>query len=71
LIRAVTCAGVDPRRTNGPGKLCKQLGIDMALNGAEAVVYDDGVPPPRAPVVTPRIGITKAADLHRRWMVPH
>jgi DNA-3-methyladenine glycosylase len=43
----------------------------MALNGAEAVVYDDGVVPPRAPLVTPRIGITKAADLHRRWMVPH
>lgn len=70
LIRAVTCEGVAPRTTNGPAKLCKYLGIDMALNGAEAIVFDDGTPPPPQPLVTPRIGITKAADLHRRWMVP-
>ena len=69
LIRAVVCPGLDARLTDGPGKLCRQLGIDLTFNGLEALVYDDGVAPPTAPVVTPRIGITKAADLHRRWMV--
>lgn len=69
LIRAVTCQGIDPRLTNGPGKLCKHLGIDLSLNGTEAMVYDDGTSPPFDPVVTPRVGLTKAADLHRRWMV--
>ena len=70
LIRAVTCEGVDQRTTDGPAKLCKRLGVDLRLNGSEAVVLDDGTPPPDAPIVTPRIGITKAAALHRRWMVP-
>lgn len=69
LVRAVVCPGVDQRRTDGPGKVCRELGIDLTLNGAVAMVYDDGTIPPAAPVVTPRIGITKAADLHRRWMV--
>jgi DNA-3-methyladenine glycosylase len=69
LIRAVVCPDVPPRSTDGPGKVCRHLGIDLSFNGLEAIVYDDGVAPPPAPVVTPRIGITKAADLHRRWMV--
>ena len=70
LLRAVTCDGIDPRSTNGPAKLCRVLGIDMSLNGATAIVCDDGMPPPKEPHVTSRIGITKATDLTRRWMVP-
>ena len=69
LIRAVIVDGVDPRLTNGPAKLCRYLGIDMALNGARANLGDDGVPPPTAPLVGPRVGITKAADWPRRWRV--
>jgi len=69
LIRAVVIDGVDPRLTNGPAKLCKYLGIDMAFNGAPATIRDDGVKPPVAPLVGPRIGITKAADWPRRWRV--
>lgn len=33
LIRAVSIEGMDYGRTNGPGKLCKALGIDRELNG--------------------------------------
>jgi DNA-3-methyladenine glycosylase len=69
LIRAVICDGVDPRLTNGPAKLCRYLGIDMSLNGARANICDDGTLPPVAPLVGPRIGITKAADWPRRWRV--
>jgi DNA-3-methyladenine glycosylase len=70
LLRAVTCEGVDPRQTNGPAKLCRYLGIDMALNGERATIFDDGVPPPVDPLLTTRIGITKAVDMLRRWVVP-
>jgi DNA-3-methyladenine glycosylase len=70
LIRAVVCEGVDRRSTNGPAKLCRHLGIDMSFNGSMATVLDDGTPPPRTPIVTCRVGITKAADLQRRWLVP-
>jgi DNA-3-methyladenine glycosylase len=69
LLRAVICDGIDPRTTNGPAKLCRVLGIDMSLNGATAVVCDDGTAPPVNPSISSRIGITKAADLPRRWMV--
>ena len=62
LIRAVTCADADPRSTNGPGKLCRRLGIDMSMNGSLATLFDDGMPPPALLVGTSRIGITKAVD---------
>jgi DNA-3-methyladenine glycosylase len=69
LIRAVICDGLDPRLTNGPAKLCRQLGIDMSMNGALARVVDDGIGPPTTAIVTPRIGITKAVEWPRRWLV--
>ncbi len=69
LLRAVIVDGVDPRLTNGPGKLCRYLGIDFAASGSLADVRDDKVPPPATPLVGPRIGITKAADWPRRWRV--
>ncbi len=70
LVRSVVVDGIDVRRTTGPGRLTRALGVDMAWNGREAELFDDGTPPPTAPVVTPRIGITKAVDLPRRWLVP-
>jgi DNA-3-methyladenine glycosylase len=69
LIRSVVVEGIDPRRTTGPGRLCRELGVDRTLDGGVAEVYDDGVPPPESPEVTSRIGITKAAEWPRRWRV--
>ncbi|HEY9515072.1 MAG TPA: DNA-3-methyladenine glycosylase [Gemmatimonadaceae bacterium] len=68
----------NPRRdqdlTNGPGKLCAALGITGEMNGLRLdqgaltirrgeYVADEDV------VVTPRIGISKAADWPLRWLV--
>jgi DNA-3-methyladenine glycosylase len=67
-----------PRReidlTNGPGKLCEALGIDGKLNGLQlkrgALVIRVGIAIPESEIsVTPRIGITKAADWPLRWIV--
>jgi len=69
LIRAVIVDGVDRRLTNGPGKLCRHFGIDLSWTGLPANVVDDGVAPPASPLITARIGITKAADWPRRWVV--
>lgn len=60
--------------TDGPGKLCQALGIDMAHNGVDVTtgsvrILDDGTPPPAAPRVGPRIGITKGIDTPWRWRV--
>ncbi len=60
----------------GPARLTQALGIDGALDGADLVtgaqgirVVDDGTPPPLAPVIGPRIGISKAVDNPWRWHV--
>ncbi len=60
--------------TNGPGKLCEALGIDRRMNGlpfqrypvvirAGDRVLDNDV------VITPRIGITQAADWPLRYLI--
>lgn len=79
LIRAVVpVAGIDVMRarrgnrpdrslTDGPGKLTQAFAIDLAANGQLAEVYDDGVPPPSAPLIGPRIGISTAVDWPRRF----
>jgi DNA-3-methyladenine glycosylase len=60
--------------TNGPGKLCAALGIDGSLNGLSlqrgplVIRAGESVPDDRV-IVTPRIGITKAADWPLRYFV--
>lgn len=64
---------------SGPAKLAQALGITGTHDGVDLAsgvvrILDDGVPPPGDPVVTPRIGITRAADVPWRWYVrgnPH
>jgi DNA-3-methyladenine glycosylase len=60
---------------DGPAKLCRALGIDIAMNGLSLdgtsgiQIVDDGTPPPGAPRVGPRIGITRGVDTPWRWRV--
>lgn len=74
-MRARRGARRDRELTDGPAKLAQAFGIDGARNGAVlgrdgVAIVDDGTPPPPDPIVTPRIGISKAVDLPRRWLVP-
>ena len=60
--------------TNGPGKLCLAMGIVGAMSGTSLrdgpVVLRRGEPVPDADVeVTPRVGITQAADWPLRYLV--
>jgi len=60
--------------TNGPGKLCQALAIDRRLDGLKMRASPVTVWPGEAPeegsiVVTPRIGITKAADWPLRFLL--
>ncbi|OOG54551.1 3-methyladenine DNA glycosylase [Rhodanobacter sp. C03] len=61
----------------GPARLCQAMGIDGAQDGIDLVesaagfnIIDDGTPPPAVPVVTTRVGITRAIDQPWRWYVP-
>lgn len=63
--------------TNGPGKLSQAFGINREFDGADLVngdhgirIVTDGTTPPVAPVIGPRVGISKAVDLPWRWSVP-
>ena len=67
-------ARTDPDLTNGPGKLCAALGIDGRHNGLRLdrlpLRIRAGTPVPDSEViVSPRIGITKAADWPLRWYI--
>ena len=60
--------------TNGPGKLCRALGIDGSLSEKslqrKPLRIREGEPVPDERVeVTTRIGITKSADWPLRWIV--
>jgi DNA-3-methyladenine glycosylase len=81
LIRAAALAGGgDPREAAGPGKLCRALGIDRALNGADLVagdalwIADDGA---AAGAVRrgPRVGVPYAGEWAARpwryWIAGH
>lgn len=61
---------------SGPGKLTQALGLGREHDGADLVtgdrgvqMVDDGAPPPPAPVVAPRVGISVAVDRPWRWYV--
>jgi DNA-3-methyladenine glycosylase len=64
------------RLTTGPGRLAEAFGItrdrdngkDLTSNRSDLYLADDGSPKPRI-LTTPRIGITKAADLALRYIV--
>lgn len=63
--------------TNGPGKLCAALGItgdddgtDLCAAGSRIRLRRDGVPPPSPPLVTTRIGISRAVERPWRFAVP-
>lgn len=67
LVRGVEIAGVDPRRSNGPGKVTKLLGIDGKLNGTRLGEGLDLLPPLAEPGRLhrgPRVGVDYAG---RRW----
>lgn len=70
LIRSVVIDGLPVAQTRGPGRLTRELGIDRSWDGRVAALFDDGVAPPPTPIVTPRVGISKAVDWPRRWLVP-
>ncbi len=58
---------------NGPGKLCEALGVTGEHNGMPLdrppLIIRAGSPvADRSVVVTPRVGITKAADWPLRWL---
>jgi DNA-3-methyladenine glycosylase len=60
--------------TNGPGKLCLAMGIDGSMSGASLrtgpIVIRTGSSIPDADVVvTPRIGISQAAEWPLRYLV--
>jgi DNA-3-methyladenine glycosylase len=62
---------------SGPARLAQALGITGAQDGIDLVsgngglrIVDDGTPPPAEPVVTGRVGISRAVDEPWRWYVP-
>lgn len=69
LIRGVRMNGVADKKLNGPGKLCRHLGITREhsgmdlLSGEEFYVADTGLSLPFE--TTPRIGISAGKD--RLW----
>jgi len=78
LMRAVRPrARRDRDLASGPGKLSQAFGITGQFDGADLVggdlglcIASDGTPPPDAPVVGPRIGISRAVEFPWRWHVP-
>ena len=75
-MRAVRpAARKDADLLRGPGNLCRALGITKSQYGVDLVgpetnlyLCDDGTPPGNV-VVSPRVGITKAAELPWRFYV--
>ncbi|MGH9569794.1 MAG: DNA-3-methyladenine glycosylase, partial [Candidatus Angelobacter sp.] len=63
--------------TSGPGRLTEALGITRPRDNAKDVlslnsnlqILDDGFRPERVRI-TPRIGITKSAEMPLRYIVP-
>ena len=67
----------DRELCSGPARLCQAFGIDGRQDGIDLVagrqgytIVDDGLPPPDAPAVAVRVGISRAAGHPWRWDVP-
>jgi DNA-3-methyladenine glycosylase len=63
-----------PKATNGPAKLCQGLDIDLAMNGHDLQreplrLLDGQLAAGETAVRSTRIGISKAADLVRRYFI--
>jgi DNA-3-methyladenine glycosylase len=63
--------------TDGPGKLGQAFGIGLEHYGLDVTdrsapirIVDDGTPAPVEPVVGPRVGVSKAADVPWRFRLP-
>ena len=76
-MRARRGVADDRRLADGPGKLAQALGIELDHDGVDLLdpgsplaIVDDGTPPPAAPLVGPRIGITRAVDVPWRFRTP-
>jgi DNA-3-methyladenine glycosylase len=69
VMRARRGPVADRMLANGPGKLTQAIGLDLTDNGSSVAVFDDGVAVV-VPAPGPRIGITKAVDWPRRWVLP-
>ncbi|HEX4866625.1 MAG TPA: DNA-3-methyladenine glycosylase [Acidimicrobiales bacterium] len=70
-------ARTDRDLCRGPARLCQAFGLDGTHDGADLptadqgiTIVDDGTPPPDAPGVGPRIGLSAGAELPWRWCVP-
>jgi DNA-3-methyladenine glycosylase len=74
LMRRRRGGVVDRELCSGPGKLCQALAITRDLDGARmrrsaVVVRSRDAEPGPSVLVTPRIGITKAADWPLRFLI--
>ena len=63
--------------SSGPAKLCQAMGIERALDGvdlvargAELALLDDGVPPPRRPARSTRVGVREGRQHRWRCWLP-
>jgi DNA-3-methyladenine glycosylase len=74
LIRAIEPRTGITRATDGPGKLTRALSITLKYNGCDITRGPITVSAPESAAafeigVSPRIGITKAADLPLRFFI--
>jgi DNA-3-methyladenine glycosylase len=76
-MRARRRSSDDSRLADGPGKLCQAFGIGLQHRGIDLLdgrapvrLVDDGTPPPEAPLIGPRVGISRAADVPWRFRLP-
>ncbi len=75
LIRSIELPGIDPRASNGPGKVAKLLGLHRSHNGQHLDHGDLHLLPPLVPVKRrrrgPRVGVAYAgpgwAEKPWRW----
>ena len=77
VMRSRRPGRADRSLADGPGKLCQAFGLDLRHDGLDLCatappvwIGDDGVAPPDAPHIGPRVGISVGVDLPWRWQVP-